>query len=159
MNIAGICADRDPHRFVATEGLFELAENRPEKILNTIPSVCKILKSMAQMKNSEISYQGLRFLQELIVCHEKAPALIVKHLGVLLPLLTPTHEKRGLRLGGMLRMESQHSTMHIHSFKNTGSSNKGMYQETMELLNVYSDKDSRAKLHRFFPNVFSKMDI
>ena len=112
MNIAGICADRDPHRFVATEGLFELAENRPEKILNTIPSVCKILKSMAQMKNSEISYQGLRFLQELIVCHEKAPALIVKHLGVLLPLLTPTHEKRGQRFGGTLRIDEQQHTNH-----------------------------------------------
>ena len=58
MNIAGVCADRDPHRFVANEGLFELAENGPEKILNTIPSVCKILKSMAQMKNAEISYQA-----------------------------------------------------------------------------------------------------
>ena len=114
MNIAGVCADRDPHRFVANEGLFELAENGPEKILNTIPSVCKILKSMAQMKNAEISYQALRFLQELIVCHEKAPALIVKHLGVLLPLLTPTHEKRGQRFGGMLRIEQQQHTNHTH---------------------------------------------
>lgn len=93
-NIAGVCVDRDPHHFVANEGLFELVENRPKKMLKTIPSVCKILKSMAQMKNSDISYQTLRFLQELIVCHEEAPALIVKHLGVLLPVLTPSHETR-----------------------------------------------------------------
>jgi hypothetical protein len=90
----GICADRDPHRFVATEGLLEMVEERPNKVLKTIPSVCKILKSMAQMKNADISHNALRFLQELIVCHREAPTLIVKHLGVLLPVLNPMSEKQ-----------------------------------------------------------------
>lgn len=88
-NKTGICADQDPHRFLATEGLFELVETCPEKVLRVIPSICQILKKIGQIKDRDVSYTSIRFLQELIVCHREAPSLIVKHVGVLIPFLTP----------------------------------------------------------------------
>nr|CEL69756.1 TPA: flagellar/basal body protein, PACRG family protein [Neospora caninum Liverpool] len=117
----GIREKEDPYRFLAVQGVYDLLQGAPQKILPVIPQLVIPIKKALDTRDSEIIATTLKILQALVLSGEDIGKALLPYYRQILPcfnLLINNHknigdkicygQRRGCDLGDLIE-----ETLHI----------------------------------------------
>jgi len=141
----GIREQKEPYKFLARQGTYDLLSKGGNKILGVIPQLIIPIKTALNTRDDEIVCEMLKVLQKLVVSGEMIGEALVPYYRQILPVFNLLKHKNvnlgdGIHYGQQKRM-------------NVGD----LIDETLELFEVKGGEDAFINIKYMLPTYESKV--
>lgn len=141
----GIREQKEPYKFLARQGTYDLLAKGGGKILSVIPQLIIPVKTALNTRDSEIVCEMLKVLQKLVVSGDMIGEALVPYYRQILPVFNLLKHKN-VNLGDGIDYGQQKKT-------NVGD----LIDETLELFELHGGEDAFINIKYMIPTYESKV--
>jgi hypothetical protein len=141
----GIREKKEPYKFLALQGTYDLLAKGGTKILSVVPQLIIPIKKALSTKDPEIVCQMLQVLQKLVVSGELIGEALVPYYRQILPTFNLLKTKN-VNIGDQIDYGQQKRS-------NVGD----LIDETLELLEIHGGEDAFINIKYMIPTYESKV--
>jgi len=141
----GIREQKEPYKFLARQGTYDLLAKGGGKILSVIPQLIIPIKTALNTRDGEIVCEMLKVLQKLVVSGDMIGEALVPYYRQILPVFNLLKHKN-VNLGDGIDYGQQKKT-------NVGD----LIDETLELFELHGGEDAFINIKYMIPTYESKV--
>jgi len=141
----GIREQKEPYKFLARQGTYDLLAKGGAKILSVIPQLIIPIKTALNTRDPEIVCEMLKVLQKLVLSGDMIGEALVPYYRQILPVFNLLKHKN-LNLGDGIDY-SQQKKMNVGD----------LIDETLELFEVHGGEDAFINIKYMIPTYESKV--
>lgn len=143
--IDGIREIREPYKFLARQGTYDLLSRNPSKILACVPQCIIPLKTNLNTRDHNIVCDTLKVIQKLVLSSSMIGEALVPYYRQLLPIFNLLYNKN-ISIGDNIDYGQQKR-------ENIGD----LIQETLEYMELYGGKDAFINIKYMIPTYESQV--
>jgi len=141
----GIREHKEPYKFLARQGTYDLLAKGGAKILSVIPQLIIPIKTALNTREPEVVCEMLKLLQKLVMSGELIGEALVPYYRQILPVLNLLKNKN-VNIGDRIDYSQQKRT-------NVGD----LIDETLEVLEIHGGEDAFINIKYMIPTYESKV--
>jgi len=141
----GIREQKEPYKFLARQGTYDLLVKGGPKILSVIPQLIIPIKTALNTRDPEIVCEMLKVLQKLVVSGELIGEALVPYYRQILPVFN------------LLKHKNVHTGDQIHYGQQKKQNVGDLIDETLELFEVHGGEDAFINIKYMIPTYESKV--
>jgi len=144
---SGIREGREPYKFLARQGTYDLLSKGGPKILSVIPQLIIPIKKALNTKDPEIVCEMLKILQKLVVSGDMIGEALVPYYRQILPVFNLLKDKN-VNIGDKIDYSQQKK-------RNLGD----LIDETLELFELHGGEDAFINIKYMIPTYESAVHV
>lgn len=141
----GIREQKEPYKFLARQGTYDLLAKGGPKILSVIPQLIIPIKTALNTRDTEIVCEMLKVLQKLVVSGDMIGEALVPYYRQILPVFNLLKNKN-VNIGDRIDYSQQKRA-------NVGD----LIDETLELFEIHGGEDAFINIKYMIPTYESKV--